>query len=425
MENVEQVTYTHPQVAEDVEEDVSHTVKQTITQGLDDGGVLAFRVPADPERFTDLNTILLRLQVSIEKLGDEDLNLAEDKVTLDPGGMHSFFSTVEVKFNDQTVSTMTAYPYTAALSRYLGCSKDVRVGVWDDLDGTWELSLNKSSLKDGNLGMASRNVATVVAPGRALTGRIYSDVLMSSRQYLPPGVVLGIYLRRAPDHFSLVSTKEAEDSFKVRISSASLYIKRLKLRPSFIPRLLEKQESAITFNRLECRMMAIKKDSMIFRWLDCLQSSELPNRIYVAFIAQAGLYGKITNISTFFEPLAMKSLNFKLNGRDLLVEPIKTTFKKNDDDEIENKGTDARDGYLTIMEVLNMISDQTQIVRLSYLKYLLGNTFYAVELGKCGEKRGTRGVLDAEVEFDKADMDACMLIFSEKTETAQIPARLI
>ena len=179
----------------------------------------------------------------------------------------------------------------------------------------------------------------------------------------------------------------------------------------------------MTFNRLECRMLALPQGSSVFRWQNCLNYGPIPNRLYVAFVAQESVYGVITRISTYFEGLNLQTLNFKLNGRDILVEPIRVNIVKNlVDGRLDIGASDARQGYLTLLEVLNQISDQSTVVRMILSRYMRGHFFYAVELGKCGEKVGGTGSLDIEATFNAAmtDLPACMLVFTEKTASAQI-----
>ena len=163
--------------------------------------------------------------------------------------------------------------------------------------------------------------------------------------------------------------------------------------------------------------------SSVFRWLNCLNNAPLPNRVYVAFVAQESVYGRLTRTSSFFECLNMRSLNFKLNGRDLLVEPIRTSFSRDPaNGNIQPGQSDARDGYLSLIEVWNQIADKTMPARFSYANYFRGFLVYALEMSKCGEKTGgVGGSLDVEVEFDQnlTDIPACMLVFTEKTEKAK------
>jgi hypothetical protein len=174
--------------------------------------------------------------------------------------------------------------------------------------------------------------------------------------------------------------------------------------------------------------MGIPANSTVFNWQNVLNNAPLPNRIYVAFIFQSVLYGNLNHVSTYFEDMRMQSFNVKLNGRDLLVEPIRTNFihksataaEPNLGYKLDTTKSDARHAYLSLLKVLNQVSDQSSPLRLKYSEYLNGNFFYAVELGKSGEKTGSSGSLDLEVEFNdtKTKAASCVLVFSEKTETA-------
>lgn len=419
MESLSRINYNLDKIA-DMEPEVSYTVKQTISQGINDGGVLSFRLPPDSERFTDLNTLILRLEVGIKTAKGTDVD-ATKVVCLEPGGMYSLFSSCEVRFNEDIVSTMTSYPYTTTLSRYLGCAKEIRDGVMDTLDGTYPFTQDYSKVDTGENSKAMmKKRRSRIEPGSVLVGRIYSDILTSSRQYLPPGMSLGIDLRRAPDAFSLLSP-EATDNYKIVITSASIYARRHKLIPKLVPHALESvKNGGVTFNRLETRLTSIKQGVYIFRWNDCLNGAPLPNRFYIGFVAQKSLYGDLGQLSSYFETLNMESLNLKLNGRDLLIEPIQTSFPRDATTGKLKSETDATEGFLSIAEVMGIINDQTQSLRLNYSNYLQGMTIYAVELGKCGEKSGSSGYVDLELTFGEggAELDACCLIFTEKTEHA-------
>ena len=156
----------------------------------------------------------------------------------------------------------------------------------------------------------------------------------------------------------------------------------------------------MVYNRLETRIMTISKSLGVWRWLDCLNSAPLPNRIYVGFIAQTALYGNVNQISTYYENLNLASFNVKLNGRDLMVEPYKTRFVKDEQTgELVMNLSDGRSGYLGIVEILDLVRDPTAPMRLMYSTYMCGMTVFGLELGKCGEKSGTNGALDLEVRL--------------------------
>ena len=109
-----------------------------------------------------------------------------------------------------------------------------------------------------------------------------------------------------------------------------------------------------------------------------------------------------------------------------MIEPIQTRFTRDaTTGKFDMDETDASEGFLSIAEVMGLVSDQTQSLRINYATYLQGMTIYAVELGKCGEKSGSSGYVDLELTFNEggAELDACCLLFTEKTERALFDTR--
>lgn len=113
-------------------------------------------------------------------------------------------------------------------------------------------------------------------------------------------------------------------------------------------------------------------------------------------MTQDALYGSINRLSTYFENLNVSSVNLKLNGRDVLTEPIKVKIAK-DAGGTDVLNTEVMGGFLTIAEVLNHIGDPSSPLRLDYNSYMLGSTIFAIELNKCGKSGGSTGALDLEV----------------------------
>ena len=412
---------------EDVESEVTNIVKQTLDRGLSDSGVLSFRIPADIERFTDLARIYMRVELQVRKGNGEALT-ADEVVCLDSGGFHSLFSSCDVSFNGEVISSMSSYPYSTLLSRLLGCSERVREDVWGEMDGSWNYIMDKNDLSElPPMLFNTQNRLTGTKGNRGqFYGRIHSDVLMSCRQYLPPGISLGIEMRRLNESFSLIAPK---GDFGVDILSASIYVPRLRLSDHITRSALLSLEDGmanLTFNRLETRMLGVAATSLEWRWGNINNFAPLPNRLYFALVPQKAVYGTISRASTYFDSLALTSFNLKLNGRGILVEPIRMDFKYNDSGAIDEDKSDIKDGYMSIINVLNCVSNQVETLRLSPTRYRMGGTIYAVELGRCGEKGGAAGVLDVEVRFGEGGCreEACAFIFTEKTTHIQVKTLL-
>ena len=429
MEGVDKLRYDIHQV-EDNETEVPLVIKQTVDQGINENGVLSFRFPSDPVRFTDLNATYIKVQLKItpkdvrKSLGDED------GVFLEKGGLSSLFSSCDLRLNGELVSSMTAYPFTSSLIQYLGSAVENRSTIAASLGGSWDTTWTKSSLEGEGVEDVFYIQTMTYGGSKVVTlyCRVYSDLLTSCRQYLPPGVSLSLDFKRAPDEFSLCKIKGAGDTYRVIIESASVYMKRLRLRPDAALSVAQsvKNGAHLTFNRLETRIMSIPKSNKVWRWLDCLNGAALPNRLYVGFVAQKSLYGDLSQQSTYFEHLNLSSLNVKLNGRDVLVEPIEVKFEKDGTGQTSSYKSSATNGYFALVDVLGGLRNSLAPVRVSYYTYVGGATIFAIELGKSGEKSGSSGLVDLELTFGDqgSDMDGCVMLFTEKTEIAHVQPRV-
>lgn len=427
---VNRLNYNKSEI-KDAEPDLGFDVKRTLT--VKDNDVLNFRIPPDSEKFSDLNSILLKIQLKIVKSDGSDCG-NPNKPFLDWNGISSLFSSCDVRFDGVIVSSMTSYPYTAALCRWLGASEDMR-NLWYKLDGSEDPCLNTSDIQGGTpmeMKLSPYSQKYSKSKTVVLWGRIYSDILLSSRQYLPPNVELGVELRRAPDKFS-INCHSNGTAYRIYMDWASLYLKRLSIKPSLLSKPLStlKHDASMIFNRLETRIQSMPRGQSIWQWLDCLNGATLPNRIYVGFVTQEALYGKYTRYSTFFESLCLSSFNVKLNGRDIMTEPLTAKYQKatgppspppsasssarggrggnrggarvrhkrsiNIPGGIDIHESEAREPFMALMDIFDQIKDMTGNKRFTYTEYLQGKSILALELGKCGEKSGTSGTVDLEV----------------------------
>lgn len=451
MESVGQIDFSKHQLV-DNEAELTHIVKYTLDSGLEgDGSVLNFRIPGDPSRFTQLNKTRLEVQFYVTRADGSPLHTGEQAVHIepeDPGkkapaenkdkeednkketpkktkkrakralgekdivfldmqGIHSLFSSCDVKMNNVLVSSMTAYPYTTALCRNLGCTAELRENVWDYLEGSFMKLMGTSSVPltmkvDGThfLDQAERLYGHGNDSSRMVTftSKVYSDVLTSAGQLLPPNISLNIEMRRAPNSFTLCTNDD--EHYQLHLKSASLYLHRVQLVPELTNRALSSMQDGahIVFNRLETRMMSVPAKSTVWNWLNCLNSDILPNRFYVALVPQASVYGNYKRISTYFDPANLASLNFKLNGRDILVDPIKMTCVS-DKDGVTDYKSDFSQGFLSLCKVLDVLENQRQSLIVGNAFFMFGFTVYAVELGKAGYKPTETGVVDLEVSL--------------------------
>lgn len=411
---------------------LSNIVELTLNEGLNDGSVAHICIQPMPFDFINLHSFTYQTAFQLRHLDNtlpEPGELINKKVCLDPEGMHAAFASTEVRFNDKSVSTMTNYPPAVALIRSLGMSQDVREKAWNVLEGSYPIpDVLKSNLETrvlNNPGLEYQIGLLTNPDGMTLTGRIWCDVFTSARQLLPPGVKLDLFLRRALDTATLCSN-DPEIGKKYK-----LYLKTLKIRFETIPLSEEEARKAkeaaaqgggITFVKLSERTHTVSANSHVYSWLNALDGAPLPNRIYVTFINTKSLAGSITHMGTYFEHANLERLQFRLNGRDVLARPIRCKFVTKSDGSLDLGLSDCREGYMSILNVLEQVEDPTLPLRLSYKEFMQGRIAFALEFGRCGYKSGARGSLDVLCEFNSkgTPFEVGLVLWTESTMTVRL-----
>jgi len=426
-----------------------HKVHTTLTQGVNDGSVLSFRIPADRYRHTDMNKTLLDIKFRITKSDLTDLTPADtatvkkDAVFLDTGGIHSMFSVVELYLNDVLISNMNAYPFTSTLCRYLGTSRDIREQVWDQLDGTGEsFQLKCSDYRVGGDVFAATRLKDSYKI-QMYRGRVFVDFMNSVRQLLPPGVAIQLDLRRGPKHLALGSatTKKGPNEgdgfvdqesgkYRIHIESATLILDRLQLTPEVTARslsLLQNGGVHMVYNSLDTRATVIDKGEIVWNWLDFnVERAEAPNRMYFVMMQQSTYYGNLHRCSTYFENGNLTSLQLKLDGKPLLIEPLRMNFSNGPNEytgeytgAISADGCDAKMPFLALCEIFNQISDPLAPFRIGYKEFMSSACIMAVELSSCGQRAGSSGSFDLELTFGTGGCPCKMILLyvAEKSNT--------
>lgn len=389
----------------DAEEDVADTIKVSLDREPDEHSVLAFRFPADAERFTDLSSAMLEVETKIVRKDGKAWEDNKDFCFLEPGGVQSLWSSCEVHFNGSCVSNMSLYPYTTALVRYLGLAKSSREAIFDVFGGSWAPGTKKADITNPKPSITDFLLQNKLFAGGKITlsGPIYSDILQTSRQLLPSGFSIDIILRRASEDFSMASPIRNTTNYRLEIVNASVSLKRLRLRPglkSSLGRALSLNRACMVYNRLSNRVSVVPKGIVTWRWNDVLASGPIPNRIYLGFVAQKSFYGDINHLATFFDNHGASSYNIRLNGRELLSDPIQAKIEKAHGKTLAS--SDAKQVYKSLLEIMGFMGGQKlqqEPLRLTYHDVISNGIFIvAFELGKSGRKPGSSGaVLDIEV----------------------------
>jgi hypothetical protein len=393
-------------------------IRQTLDRGINESGVLHFRIPPDPDCFTDTTETYMTLQLRVTKAdGSHWMALIRSSLFLAPCRPYS-----EIVLSPSTESALPpndAYAYVGTLVAYLASSKLTRTEVWDPLSG-WDtpmLPIFSPLTLSAQLHFPQASSAY-----RSLTNchLLWTDNIGFPHVLCPVCAAWrghrGGFVP-AEDSFALACPTGG--SYKIELESASIFVKRIRMsRPTLtsVRSSLAHGGGKLRYNRLATAIQHVPESSLIFRWNDVYNNGLLPHSIYLGFVKQRAYYGDIQSLSTYFETAGLRSLRIYHNGRDVLPIPYTPTyvykhipsaeqehgeelpaphdgqFKVLDLDKSEALGP-----FMGLCQALNCISNPRASVALSYEEFLQGCTLYCIQLNSCAGTKVTPGVVDIEV----------------------------
>ena len=390
-------------------------IKTTLDRGI--SGTLSFVLPADPEAFTDTSATYISVTFQVVKADGRPLD-ASDEVFVTPGSLQSLFENCQIFINGGPLEPTSAYSFGATLTSYLGISKTAREDVWAPLAGMTPPKYNSSKILPENATDFSEQVDKVAMSKEVtLTGRLMSDFMQSCAQLIPPGTKLEVSLRRNPDAFSLCSVSEDQAAmYKIQISTASLFVRRVRLSKPVVERTLASiaDGGRLAYTRMDCVINQIPARGVSYRVGNLYGGRELPHTLYLVLANQRAFSGAQNYLANYFESGYLKSLQVFENGRPVLAQPMRTSYKYDPEDgySLDSDASDATEPFLSMAQAMNGIADSTITAGMDYSTFLDGCIVSCVQLNSCGGKRMGPGYVDVELVLEEKDQREPMLLLA-------------
>jgi len=196
-----------------------------------DDSPIEFEINGNGEDYIDLANTMLYVRAKITRADGTNLQAA-DVVAPANLFLHSLFSQVDISLNGTQVTTSTnTYPYRAMIETLLSYGDDAKKSQLtsalyyaDEPDRMDAVDFDAGTR---NSGLYTRSRLTVQSHVVDMMGRIHADMFFQDR-YLVNEVHVKIKLIRSRNAFCLMSA----DEFKVKIDSAIMFVRKVKLSPS-------------------------------------------------------------------------------------------------------------------------------------------------------------------------------------------------
>ena len=295
---------------------------------ISDTGPIEFFVTGSSEDYMDLNNTFIYMRAKITRANGANLP-ADAKVGFINYPGCSLFSQVDVMLGDTLIShSSNTYPYrgiiesllnygTDTLHTQFGCGLFVKdsCGAMDSTDPAGE-----------NTGFGRRATHAAESKIVELTAPLHTDMFFQEK-LLINGIDVKIKFIRAKDEFCLM----AEDPtlrFKVKILSASLYIKKVTVSPGV--RLAHAKAIMHTNAKYSIDRVCLKNFSIPLGTRVCNQENlflgQIPKYVVIAFVDNDGFTGSYEHNPFRFQHYDTEFLCLHVDGQSYPSKPFQPDF---------------------------------------------------------------------------------------------------
>lgn len=336
---------------------------------------IEFYINGSNDEFLDLNNTMLQIKVKIvNATGDADLTNV-DVVAPINNWLHSMFSDVSLSLaGTQIEGGNYHYPYKAYLinlfTHNIGSKKNHLIP-----SGWYKDTADKFENAADNKGFITRKEMVATSKTVELCGPLLLDFFLQNK-YLLHNVDVALKLVQSKPEFQTMlltttGTANMATSLKVMITSAVLYVRRVKALPSkinMIEESLNLQNAVYPIQRSELVTFTIARGSNSFN-REALFRGQMPKLMFVGFVKNEsfnGIYGK----NPFkFENLKITSLAIFREGESIPSRPLTPDFVNN---------CYSRE-YMSLIQALE-IFNKADDVDLSPIEFKQGYTIFGFNL---------------------------------------------
>jgi hypothetical protein len=304
-------------------------VEHNTTSAIADNAPLEFCISGSGDDYIDVSQILLHVTAKIVR--DDGTNIAADAAVAPVNlWLQSLFSQVDIKLNDTLITQSTnTYPYRAYLETLLSYGEDAKVShltaslFYKDTANHFE-----DVAGDENAGFVTRKAFTAASRHVDMMGRIHADLFFQDR-YLINGVDMKIRLVRSKDSFALMAP--GADAYKVKITDASLFVRKVKLNSAVQLahiKALENTNVKYPIRRVETKVFSVPRGNLAYIQ-ENLFLGQLPKRIVIGLVDSDAFNGLYAKNPFNFKNYGINFFALYVDGHQLPAKPYTPNFERN------------------------------------------------------------------------------------------------
>ena len=294
---------------------------------LDNNAPIEFVIPAQTEKWTDLNQSYLYLKLKIIQADGTDL-AADSEIATVNNFFHSMFSSIDVYLNNKLItSNADTYAYRAYIENLLSFTSSCKDTQLQALE-LWAEDTAGHMLEkvhDGNnKGYGKRRARVHQSCVVELCGRLHLDLMMQDK-YLPNGMEIRLRLNKASPQFCLMSTSPA----KIKFLEAGFNVRTVDLLPVVANQLnqqIAQHNMKIPIRRTEVKTFTIPNGQRS-KIEDHLFQGQLPKRLIIGMVRNGDMNGDMATNPFEFRHFTLNHLEVSIDGKSIHNKAFQPNFE--------------------------------------------------------------------------------------------------
>ena len=289
-------------------------------------GPFIFEIPADPEKFTDGESILLQGRMRIRKRVANVLgNLpAGEKVSTVNNIFNSLWSSINIRLNETEITDPSSrwYAFKSYFENHLSYSTPTKENIlafkgyikdtpekYDDVGSNLSTSANDGYLKRQKLFEESKWVYFCI--------NIHADIT-TLRKFIPPNVKIMLELRRNSDEFCLLS-HQTIDNFKIELDEMRIRVNRIESSTAvtnyYANEIKKGKVPRLSIDRSLLKTYTVSQGRLDLSEYNIISGRQLPDQIIIGVLEEGAHSGNIKKNPFHFQDFDITEACLVVNGR--------------------------------------------------------------------------------------------------------------
>jgi len=386
------------------------------TTSLTDSGPIKFSVSGDSNYYLDLNSSYILMEVKITK---DNGNNIDDIANVGPVNLlgHSLFQQIDVSLNDVVISNASnLYHYRAILETMLSYNQEAKGSQLSMSLYSKDTPGQMNNIENGNTGLVSRRSVTGVSRTVQLIIKPHADIFFQKR-FILNGVDLKLKLVRNDDRLVLMAAENS--NFKLKIKSASFFVRKVKINSGIQLKHIEKldklmQPAIYPLRRVDMKTFNIATGSLSWNE-ENLFHGILPKRVVVGIVNSRAFEGAYELNPFDFVHKNLKYCNLMVDGKSSPQKPLISDFANHN----------TLRNYFMLLESTGKVFNNGGI-DINRTDYEQGYSILAFDLTPDLDESGCyhilkKGNIRLELKFDQAlDQPINVIVYSEFDSAVKI-----